>query len=775
MLRSSAGSLIVVASFAASVGFAGQSAPVGSEFQINGDTGGSESTPVVDTNDGGGFIVLWHDFRLVHGEPFDPGVPSNYIIGRQFDAAGGALGLDFTVDGHWGGPHASDPGLVVRSDGTFVTTDHFSLSGGPAGVVVGQLWASSGARTGYGFAANTNTGNLQGTSVATDSAGEFVVVWSRGGQGTGDGDGYGVFGQRFDPLAARLGSEFQINAHTTGDQTRARVAMDSGGRFVVIWTGGDSEDGSSTGIFAQRFDSTGDALGSEFQVNTYTTSDQNSASIAMSSGGDFVIVWTDYGGEDGSSAGIFGQRFDANGAHVGEEFQVNTYTTGDQRHPSVTADANGNFVVVWDSDGQDGNSRGVFAQQFDSTGAPVGTEFQVNTYTTNAQDNPAVAMASGGRYVVTWISAGQNGAASVFGQQFGPPLTLDRSALQFGVAKNVLTTHVTPPQAVGLTAPGSWTATSDQSFVTVTPSGSGAGLLTVQLASGADLPTSDASAKITVTAAGATNSPQTITVNVHVYASGTTIGPFGSFDTPTNGATGVAGAIPVTGWALDDIGVTNVKLYRDPVSADPPGAITANGKVFIADAVFVADVRPDVAALYATLPLNYRAAWGYMLLTNFLPSGSSPVGGNGPFTLYAYAIDVEGFQILLGSKTITVDNANATKPFGTIDTPAQGAVVSGNLDNFGWVLTPGTAAIPTDGSTIHVFVDGVQLGTAQYNLPRSDVQTAFPGYTNSGGPIGYFPINTTTLSNGVHTIFWVVTDNQNRSDGIGSRFFTVLN
>jgi hypothetical protein len=129
----------------------------------------------------------------------------------------------------------------------------------------------------------------------------------------------------------------------------------------------------------------------------------------------------------------------------------------------------------------------------------------------------------------------------------------------------------------------------------------------------------------------------------------------------------------------------------------------------------------------------------------------------------------------IGSKTITVDNANATKPFGTIDTPAQGAVVSGNLDNFGWVLTPGTATIPTDGSTIQVFVDGVQLGTAQYNLPRSDVQAALPGYTNPRGPIGYFPINTTTLSNGVHTIFWVVTDNQSRTDGIGSRFFSVLN
>ena len=58
---------------------------------------------------------------------------------------------------------------------------------------------------------------------------------------------------------------------------------------------------------------------------------------------------------------------------------------------------------------------------------------------------------------------------------------------------------------------------------------------------------------------------------------------------------------------------------------------------------------------------------------------------------------------------------------------------------------------------------------------RADIQTLFPGYTNSNGAIGYFPIDTTTLSNGVHTIFWIVTDDQNRAEGIGSRYFIVEN
>ena len=38
---------------------------------------------------------------------------------------------------------------------------------------------------------------------------------------------------------------------------------------------------------------------------------------------------------------------------VGSEFQVNTYTRGYQSFSSVAVDANRDFVVVWESDGQD--------------------------------------------------------------------------------------------------------------------------------------------------------------------------------------------------------------------------------------------------------------------------------------------------------------------------------------------------------------------------------------------------------------------------------------
>jgi hypothetical protein len=90
-------------------------------------------------------------------------------------------------------------------------------------------------------------------------------------------------------------------------------------------------------------------------------------------------------------------------------------------------------------------------------------------------------------------------------------------------------------------------------------------------------------------------------------------------------------------------------------------------------------------------------------------------------------------------------------------------------------LTQNPYTIPIDGSTIKVVVDGVTLGHPTYNQYRVDIATAFPGLANSNGAIGFFYIDTTKFANGLHTISWVVYDNAARGDGIGSRYFNVLN
>jgi len=348
-------------------------------------------------------------------------------------------------------------------------------------------------------------------------------------------------------------------------------------------------------------------------------------------------------------------------------------------------------------------------------------------------------------------------------------MTVQPVALNFGINGST----VSGSQAITVTFSGpaqpAWTASCNIPNVTLSPtSGVGSGIVEVTV-SGPITGTPPIGLYVTINAP-TVSSGVGIPVNIFNVANGA---PFGSFDTPADNTTGVAGAIPVTGWALDNVQVSKVDVWREPVGSEPPA-----GLVYIGDGTFVAGTRPDLPPKYPNTPFNSRAGWGYMLLTNFLPNNNGGTGGlgNGTYKLHAIAHNLSGVATDLGTRTITVDNAHASKPFGTIDTPAQGGTMLGNAYvNFGWALTQNPYMIPLDGSTINVILDGVAIGHPTYNQFRTDIATLFPGLANSNGPVGFYYIDTTTLTNGLHTIAWTIADNQGRSDGIGSRYINVLN
>jgi hypothetical protein len=315
-----------------------------------------------------------------------------------------------------------------------------------------------------------------------------------------------------------------------------------------------------------------------------------------------------------------------------------------------------------------------------------------------------------------------------------------------------------------------WNAASNQNWLTAAPDAwTGTGTMNVSV-NPSGLAKGTHTGAINVTAAGADNSPQVISVTLEIYLASASTEPFGAFDTPISGST-FRGSISVTGWALDDIEVTKVEVRRGPVTGDPAGVIGADGLVWIGDATFVEGARPDVETAWPGIPLNYRAGWGYMLLTYGLPAQ-----GNGTFVLHAVASDKDGHTTELGTKTIVSDNAHNTKPFGAIDTPAQGGTTSGNpYVNFGWVLTPPPAMVPIDGSTIWLWIDSVQVGHPTYNQFRVDVHDAYPDYLNADGAVGFYYIDTTAYANGMHTIGWSATDDHGQTEGMGSRFFWVFN
>ncbi len=199
---------------------------------------------------------------------------------------------------------------------------------------------------------------------------------------------------------------------------------------------------------------------------------------------------------------------------------------------------------------------------------------------------------------------------------------------------------------------------------------------------------------MTVTAAGATNSPQQIQVNIANVTPGL---PFGSFDTPVNDTAGITGAIPVTGWALDNIEVSSVGIWREPVGGETPGP---NGLVLIGNATFVPGARPDVQTTYPNSPWSYRGGWGYMLLTNFYLNPGGP-RGQWTYQLHAIAANKAGNQVDLGIRTITVDTM-CMPPIRLAPStlPTSGMFSGSTFVNFGWALTQNPYLIPLDGSTI---------------------------------------------------------------------------
>ncbi|MBI3447525.1 MAG: thrombospondin type 3 repeat-containing protein [Acidobacteria bacterium] len=194
-----------------------------------------------------------------------------------------------------------------------------------------------------------------------EPAGAFMVVWNSFGQ---DGDGPGVFGRTFDSTGTGTSGDVQVNQFTTGGQADPAIASDILGNFVVTW---DSGDGDYSGVFGRFFDGNGDALGNEFQINTYTPGIQTGSKVALVGGNSFVVAWTSYD-QDRSNGGVFAQQIDTAGAPMGSEFLVNTTTANGQGTPSIGGADAGQFIVSWTSYAQDGDGTGVFAQRFGGTG-----------------------------------------------------------------------------------------------------------------------------------------------------------------------------------------------------------------------------------------------------------------------------------------------------------------------------------------------------------------------------------------------------------------------
>src|ERR1044071_9330022 len=155
---------------------------------------------------------------------------------------------------------------------------------------------------------DVDEGNSQMEVTLTATNGTVTLNWPSG-TAVSAGGGFLVHPPTLDRQATLNGEFYGATTNDFGS-TRA-IAADANGNFVAVWSS-KNQDGEGWGIYAQRYDAAGVAQGGEFRVNTTVSKDQVHGAVAMDDAGNFVVVWASKD-QDGDNWGIYAQRYNAAG------------------------------------------------------------------------------------------------------------------------------------------------------------------------------------------------------------------------------------------------------------------------------------------------------------------------------------------------------------------------------------------------------------------------------------------------------------------------------
>ena len=276
-------------------------------------------------------------------------------------------------------------------------------------------------------------------AIATAANGDYVVVYTTPNTFSGyteDSSSKGVFAQRYNSLGIAQGAMIQVNQFTTGDQAWASVAMAPDGSFAVTWTS-VGQDGSQEGVYLRLFNADGTAKANEVRVNSLTTLSQSNSAIAMDDAGNIVVAWQGYGLSDAD--GIYFRRFNSSGnALDASDRLANTTALNTQYDPSVALSANGTFVIAWD------DGVGVHARRFRfSDGIALDTN-QVTIQTETTAGNGDVAIDANGNAVVVWrtTGSGDGSGTTIWGRRYSATTNTWQS--QFSISQTVANNQTSP-------------------------------------------------------------------------------------------------------------------------------------------------------------------------------------------------------------------------------------------------------------------------------------------------------------------------------------------
>jgi len=251
----------------------------------------------------------------------------------------------------------------------------------------------------------TQINSQRNPQIARDASGNYIVVWESNSVGSLTD----IYFQLFNSQHEKNGNEVMVNSITANFQEKPTVAMNSGGDFVIAWA---SHSGDYNSIFdiKARLYKNNLPVGDEFLVNTTTELSQTKPRVTMNDNGEFIIAWESW--TPNNDRDIFFQRFDANGNKTGVEVRVNNVLAYSQSRQDIKYLSNGNFVITWESWKQIATtSRGydIFASIYDSNGNVLNKEFLVNTYTDDYQWYSNIEPLDNGSFIVAWCSWEQDG------------------------------------------------------------------------------------------------------------------------------------------------------------------------------------------------------------------------------------------------------------------------------------------------------------------------------------------------------------------------------
>ncbi len=360
------------------------------EFQVNENAGKSDKNhPCVVADGSGNFVVVWEDYRNMNPD----------IYAQRYDSSGQALGDKFLVNDDGGFSEQEFPLIAMNDSGNFIITwrderNHYYYRD-----IYAQLYSSSGEPLGDNIrVTEVGTFWLSGPSAVMDNNGNFIITWKDDRNDNDD-----IFAQRYNSSGEARGDNFLVNDdEVTSDQYGTSVAINDSGNCIIIWL--DERDGGSNGyIYAQLYDSNGQALGNNFLVSDEEGYDwHGNLSVAMDDSGNFVIIWE---GESNEYIDVYMQLFNNNGQPRGEKTLVYTDENREGRlnYPSVAMDQIGNFIITWQVIYRYDKiyNSVIYAKQYDRSGEELGTSFVVNE-SNSWIFYPSIAIGKTGNVIITW-------------------------------------------------------------------------------------------------------------------------------------------------------------------------------------------------------------------------------------------------------------------------------------------------------------------------------------------------------------------------------------